>query len=87
GRENRSGGEKVKFPADKCKCGLDLTTAEPVRVREVSEEEVIGGCPNCGQPYRMVIEPSVKTKVAVKPVLKPKVGKAKVTEKKPEPEV
>lgn len=75
----------MKFPADKCKCGLDLTTAEPIHVWAVSEEEVIGGCPNCGQPYRMVIEPPVKPIVAVKPVLKPKVEKAKAAEKKLEP--
>lgn len=66
----------MKFPVDKCQCDLDLTTAEPVRVREISEEEVIGGCPNCGQPYLMVIEPPVKAKSEPPKGSKPKAEKA-----------
>lgn len=73
----------MKFPVDKCKCGLDLTTAEPVYVWAVSKEEVTGNCPSCGQPYRMVVEPPVETEAVAKP--EPKAKKAEGAKPKAKP--
>lgn len=48
----------MKFPVDKCECGLDLTTATPVRVMlgQGPNDEPIGGCPNCWRTYFMVVK-------------------------------
>ena len=48
----------MKFPVEKCECGLDLTTATPTRVRAIDEETVIGGCPNCWRTYLLEPEPA-----------------------------
>jgi hypothetical protein len=42
----------MKFQAERCKCGLDLTTATPVRVRG----ESIGCCPKCRRAYTLIGE-------------------------------
>ena len=49
----------MKFPVEQCECGLDLTTAKPVRVRlgMGPNDEPVGGCPNCWRTYFMVEEP------------------------------
>jgi outer membrane biosynthesis protein TonB len=46
----------MKFPVDKCECGLDLTTAIPTRVirGKGPNDEPVGGCPNCWRTYLMV---------------------------------
>ena len=48
----------MKFPVEQCECGLDLTTAKPVRVRlgMGPNDEPVGGCPDCWRTYFMVEE-------------------------------
>jgi hypothetical protein len=46
----------MKFPVEKCECGLDLATATPTRVKRGAgpNGEPVGGCPNCWRTYYLV---------------------------------
>lgn len=47
----------MKFKEKVCgNCGLDLTTAEPVRVREIDETMTLGECPQC-HTNRIMVAP------------------------------
>lgn len=73
----------MKCKDKKCRCGQDLTgiDVEPTMWTLVDGKRVpYVECPRCLN-YCFLVEPVV----AVKPVLKPKVEKAKVTEKQLEP--
>jgi len=50
----------MKFKEERCECGLDLTTAEPVRVEGIDEETVTGNCPNCQRRHFLESEPTVR---------------------------
>ena len=72
----------IKFKEKVCECGLDLTTAIPVRVEGIDDETVIGGCPNCQRRYFM-------TDLAPPPAPEPPVargGRRRASEPEPEPE-
>lgn len=45
----------MKFPVKTCMgCGLDLTTAEPGKVKGPGEAPSVGTCPQCSAPYFMI---------------------------------
>lgn len=45
----------MKFPVKTCmSCGLDLTTAEPGKVKGPGEAPGVGLCPQCSAPYFLV---------------------------------
>lgn len=45
----------MKFPVKTCMgCGLDLTTAEPVKIKGPGEAPGVGLCPQCSAPYFLV---------------------------------
>lgn len=50
----------MKYPVDKCECGLDLTTATPVRIilGKGPNGEPIANCPDCCRTHAMIEEPA-----------------------------
>ncbi|MBA7659286.1 hypothetical protein ES703_67263 [subsurface metagenome] len=62
----------MKFPVDKCDCGLDLTTAEPAEVHNFDNGVAIGTCPLCGRPHYMTeVTPPPSPEPAVEPEVIP----------------
>lgn len=78
----------MKFKEEVCgNCGLDLTTAEPVRVREIPigvEDEMVpyAECPKC-HTNRIVVAPELKV---LEPEPEPAPEPEPVAEPAPEPE-
>ena len=56
----------AKFTAEKCKCGLDLSTAEPVDVRVKGRKNVSGKCPSCNSSHNLVIPETLDVTYSVK---------------------
>jgi len=67
----------MKFVALVCRCGLDLTSAEPVNVIEPEDAEPYGECPDCGRTYLVKPEPEPEP---------PKITGRRRRVSKPEPE-
>ena len=56
----------AKFKADKCKCGLALSAAEPVDVRVKSPSDITGKCPQCDAAYQLAIPEFIQVPYSVK---------------------
>lgn len=78
----------MKFPVKTCMgCGLDLTTAEPVKVKGPGEAASVGICPQCSAPYFLIEDSASQLDVpeALEPTPTPEPEPA--PEPEPEPEV
>lgn len=78
----------MKFPVEKCECGLDLTTV-PARIEHIDNTKSIGECPDCGRTYFMVREEGEvlpwELEPPAEPEPAPRRGRSRATE--PEPPV
>lgn len=77
----------MKFPVDKCDCGLDLTTAEPAEVNNFDNGVAMGTCPSCGRPYLMTeVTPPPSPEPIVEPAPSTRGGRRRASEPEAEPE-
>ncbi|MBA7705364.1 hypothetical protein ES703_114192 [subsurface metagenome] len=56
----------VRFRAAKCKCGLDLTEAEPTNPKIKSPNDGVAECPQCGEVNPAIIPEYVEVPYHVK---------------------
>lgn len=81
----------MKFPVKTCMgCGLDLTTAEPAKVKGPGEAPSVGTCPKCSAPYFLIEDsasvPDIPTAGPEQPEPESAPEPEPVVEPAPEPE-